>query len=648
MSARPALAIVAGLVVFGSLTSCGGQSVGDDSGCTGDCALSGDFLQVSDVETILAQGIAEAQARNMAASFAVSDRVGNILAVYRMNGAAEQISTDGGRGVSGGLDNISIIPDSLAVIAKAVTAAFLSSEGNAFSTRTASQIVQEYFNPGETGQAGGPLFGVQFSSLPCSDINTRLATSRPSPGPHRSPLGLAADPGALPLYRNGVPLGAVAAIADARYGLDRNVLDRDQDLDELLALAASRGYEAPLDRRADRITVDGKTLRYADARHSDLLSSPATAPAFASLTAADGELLAVSGYTESATVVAGTAFRTPASGIRPALGALGAAGGHVLVDAANTERFPPRAGTDASVLGTAVLSSTEVETLLLEALTIANRARAQIRRPLGSAAQVSIAVVDSFGSVLGLVRTADGPVFGTDVAVQKARTASFFSNAAAASDLQNTPDTQYLGTGETVRIADYVAAVRDFLGRPTALSDGAVAFSDRAGGNLARPYFPDGQPGSPAGPLGRPIQNWSPFSVGLQSDLINSAVLQHVVFALGGGADVSAGACTELPATAAGINRLANGTQTFPGSVPIYRGQQLVGGIGVSGDGVDQDDMISLLAVAATAQRLGTINNAPKALRADQLSPQGTRLRYVQCPQAPFLDSDEQRPCDGH
>ena len=28
--------------------------------------------------------------------------------------------------------------------------------------RTASQIVQEHFNPGELGKAGGPLFGVQL------------------------------------------------------------------------------------------------------------------------------------------------------------------------------------------------------------------------------------------------------------------------------------------------------------------------------------------------------------------------------------------------------------------------------------------------------------------------------------------------------
>ena len=44
--------------------------------------------------------------------------------------------------------------DHAAAIAKAVTGAYLSSEGNAFSTRTASQIVQEHFNPREELSAG--------------------------------------------------------------------------------------------------------------------------------------------------------------------------------------------------------------------------------------------------------------------------------------------------------------------------------------------------------------------------------------------------------------------------------------------------------------------------------------------------------------
>jgi len=113
----------------------------------------------------------------------------------------------------------------------------------------------------------------------------------------------------------------------------------------------------------------------------------------------------------------------------------------------------------------------------------------------------------------------------------------------------------------------------------------------------------------------------------------------HVVHVLGGGPDVAQNCST--------LSRLPNGIQIFPGSVPIYRGNTLVGGIGVSGDGVDQDDMISFLGLHEAGQILGTINNAPVSMRADQLAPMGTRLRYVQCPQAPYLNSDAQNVCAG-
>ena len=81
--------------------------------------------------------------------------------------------------------------------------------------------------------------------------------------------------------------------------------------------------------------------------------------------------------------------------------------------------------------------------------------------------------------------------------------------------------------------------------------------------------------------------------------------------------------------------------------MPIYRGQTLVGAIGVSGDGVDQDDMIALLGVDGAGRRLGGFGNAPAALRSDTLSPEGARLRYVGCPTAPFLDSNTQDACNG-
>ena len=36
-----------------------------------------------------------------------------------------------------------------------------------------------------------------------------------------------------------------------------------------------------------------------------------------------------------------------------------------------------------------------------------------------------------------------------------------------------------------------------------------------------------------------------------------------------------------------------NGVVFFPGSTPVYRGGSLIGGLGVSGDGVDQDDVVT-------------------------------------------------------
>ena len=80
-------------------------------------------------------------------------------------------------------------------IAKAITGAYLSSGGNAFSTRTASMIVQEHFPPSAAarGLESGPLFGVQFSQLPCSDLAARFNGNVGADRLHR-PEALAARP----------------------------------------------------------------------------------------------------------------------------------------------------------------------------------------------------------------------------------------------------------------------------------------------------------------------------------------------------------------------------------------------------------------------------------------------------------------------
>jgi uncharacterized protein GlcG (DUF336 family) len=643
------------------LVACGGGSqkkaggvdpATPDQGCEGSCADTATSLTVADVENIIAQAVAEAQARGVNATIAVVDRVGNVLAVFRMTGAATSITvTSPGAGVDGGLEGVNIVPDSLAAIAKAITAAYLSTEGNAFTTRTASQIIQDHFNPLDNQQPAGPLFGVQFSQLPCSDLMTRFAGGAPDAGPHRSPLGLAADPGGLPLYKAGTVVGGVGVIGDATYSLDADISNIDTDVDELIAVAGASGLAAPDLRRANRIAVDGRTLRFSDGGSNDLMADPTVAPTFASINNVAGALLAVPGYV-TASVSAGTAFSQPVSGIRPDALDYPGLDAFVLVDALNVERFRPIAGTD----GVMALTATEVRAILVEALTLANKSRAQIRRPFGTLARVSISVVDSNGVILGIVRSRDAPIFGIDVSLQKARTASFFSSAAAAAALNGVPPATYLNGGLVVLrkelLSQYVTAAQNFLGLPNALTDGAVAFSDRAGGNLSRPFYPDGVTGNPNGPFSKPPGQWSPFSTGLQLDLVYNALVQHIGFVLAAAPDVPMN-CTGIDgfdnafATAGVIGQLANGTQIFPGSVPIYRGNQLVGAIGVSGDGVDQDDMIAFLSVHRAGQSLGGFGNAVKAMRADTLTPQGVRLRFVNCPITPFIDSDEQNVCEG-
>ncbi len=634
-----------------------------DSGCTGACANANSFLSVADVQKVIAQAVAEAQAQNQPATVAVVDRVGNVLGVYRMSGARTTVRISSGRGVVGGLEGIAIIPSELAAISKAVTGAYLSSEGNAFSTRTASQIVQEHFNPGEFGGPSGPLFGVQFSNLLCSDVflppfdevgiqyTPNLPEGVGLEGPRSSPLGLSADPGGFPLYKSGTPVGGVGVVADGTYGLDPNVADHDRDVDELIATAASFGFGAPLDRRADRITADGKTLRFSDVGIADLARNPDQAPAFSSLTESVGTPVDVLGYFFDHPIRPGTAFGTDSSGIRPDTTNYPGLDAFVLSDSSRSDRFAPRDGVEDNGL-----SANEARELVRAGLAVANRSRAQIRRPTGSQARVTVTVVDTGGNILALARTRDAPVFGTDVAVQKARSAAFFSGNYVETEFAALPDAVYAnadGSASSVHVdfGQVIDQSQQFFAEPNLFSSGngsrsgPFAMTPRALGNISRPYFPDGIVGANNGPFSKPFASWSPFTDGLQFDLINNQLLGIVsaYLAEDWGAIYSAGVegCT-------GNARLKNGIQIFPGGVPIYRGADLVGAIGVSGDGVDQDDMIAALGLKNAAATLNTgIGHAPANMRADRLQPQGVRLRYVQCPQSPFLDSTEQNVCEG-
>ena len=638
MMPRPPLAAC---LVAGALTvsACGGGGASGGGGPPPPppppalyTVPAAEALSAADVGQVIAQAVGEAAARGTPATIAVTDRVGNVLAVYAMAGAPPTVTIRPGPNGNIGLQGVAV-PAAAAVIAKAITGAYLSSGGNAFSTRTASEIVQTTFPPGQVaiGLGSGPLYGVQFSSLPCSDLAERLATS-PTIGPKRSPLGLAADPGGFPLYKNGVLVGGIGVKADTDYGFDPDVQTANppQLAEEAIALAGTVGFDAPAAIRADQISIGGTLLIYTDATPAIFKSNPAAAPAFSSLPPG---LLPVPGYYPGSAVLAGEAYGTEASGIRKSTVAeFDNPDAFILTDGSKAARYPVRGGTDAVA---SPLTSAEVNALLAQAFAIMSQTRAQIRQPLNSRAQVTISVVDTSGAVLGLVRSPDAPLFGIDVSLQKARTASFFSGPFAAADLLGDDD-QFMSDPP---VSAYVQKVRDFLGLPKALT-GATAFSARSIGNLARPQFPDGQVGGPPGPLSPPISQFNPFDTGLQLDFVVANLVEK---------PDTPQVCGDI--TGVGEKRLANGIQIFAGGEPIYRGGVLVGGLGVSGDGINQDDLISFLGIDGAAGQTRTIQNAPMAIRADQLViNQGggaNRLLYVQCPVAPFLNSSMQNACQG-
>ena len=509
-------------------------------------AVTATTLVTTDVQTIVQQAASAATSLGKAVTIVVTDREGNILGFFAMPGAPATTTIRSVGTAGQGLEGI-VAPASEAATAKASTAAFFSTGGNAFSTRTAGFIIQEHFPPGISFRAGGPLYGVQFSSLPCSDIKKPSAR-----------LGLSADPGGLPIYKNGLPAGGIGIEGDGLYTVDRDPADDDQPFEELIAAAGIRGFEAPALIRGGNILVDGIRLPFTNVTNPP---SPTT----------------------TASIAGAIISAPPSSEFVPQV--VGGVAGEV------SPRFFPFVGSTG-------LTASDVGTIIAHAAQQANITRAAIRQPLGSNARVTIAVVDTAGAVLGVFRQQDAPVFGFDVAVQKARTAAFFSSANAATALRAAGFGSYVDRAQ----ADGLRF------------DGAFAFTDRATGFLHRPFFPDGINDTAPGPFSTAIGAWSPFNVGLQLDLVRTNFLAAL-----GGAPVP---CTSIPA-------LPNGIQIFPGSVPLYKNGVLVGAIGISGDGVDQDDLIA-------AAGANGFSPAP-AIRSDQIFVRGVRLPFLKFPRSPNL-----------
>ena len=240
--------------------------------------------------------------------------------------------------------------------------------------------------------------------------------------------------------------------------------------------------------------------------------------------------------------------------------------GSYVVAPSNSQGQPPEGDLIAPAAGLlGGLSASDVTQILNNAEATANMTRAAIRLPLGSRARMVIAVADLDGTIIGLRRMQDSTVFSIDVAATKARNMVYFNSAGrTAADLNGVP----MGTAVTNR---------------------TISFG-------AQPLYPPGIDGSSAGPF------FNLFTM----DLANP--------------------CTQgFQGGAPNANK--SGIVFFPGSAGLFRNGTLAGGLGVSGDGVDQDDYVTNGGTAGF--------EAPTNIRADQIMDQGVRLPYFKFPRNP-------------
>jgi uncharacterized protein GlcG (DUF336 family) len=234
------------------------------------------------------------------------------------------------------------------------------------------------------------------------------------------------------------------------------------------------------------------------------------------------------------------------------------------------------------------LSASDVDKIVQNTITTANNTRAIIRLPAGSPAKFIISVADLDGTLLALFRMPDATIFSIDVAASKARNVIFFSG----------PNHKICSRNTNPLSADGQTLVCDFPGMPQE----NISLSNRTIEWASQPFYPPGIDYSGPGAF---------FEL-FKFDVRNPCSQ--------GTDNVS------LP-----INK--SGIVFFPGALPLYRNGTMVGGLGVSGDGVEQDDF------ATNAGVLGY--EAADSIRADNFFIDGARFPYIKFPRNPTILPDK-------
>jgi len=216
--------------------------------------------------------------------------------------------------------------------------------------------------------------------------------------------------------------------------------------------------------------------------------------------------------------------------------------------------------------GSGGLSQKDVDDIVQRAVAASRRTRAQVRLPLGRYSRMVISVADTDGTLLAHYRMEDALFDAVDVVPAKARNVVYFnsSDPNARLDLPGIPAGTWV-SGRTI-------------------------------GFGAQPFYP---PGIDSNVFKVAPGPWY------------SLYLQNVA----------------KPCSQGSQAPNKNGVTFFAGSTPLVKGGKLVGGLGVSGDGIEQDDYVTYLAAGEFLP--------PKDKWADRIKIDGARLPMFKFPRQP-------------
>jgi uncharacterized protein GlcG (DUF336 family) len=544
--------------------------------------------QVSSVEPTLSSddvaGLLRAGATSIGVntlSVAVVDRGGRILGVLSRPGAS------------------AVGPDAAVTTARA--AAMFSNAEAPLSTRTVRFISGIHFPPGVPNTSNAALYGIENSNRGCQ---LNAADTHPIGAPRSiAGSGLASAPAAAcrPSDQSGCAIGGPITInrtENVRVGFStgkNDVLDIGAALDVPVNPGGFAVYRNG--RVAGAVGVSGLDPDQAEYAAfvaaasvgglSALPSNPLPSPGAVFI---DGLRLPFFAACTSVSCVEESIRRGPP---RASAGTF----------SESDIRVPPRAGRvvptgyllgPVGSAGADGLTEADVRRIVDQGVARALVTRAQIRLPLTQPARMVIAVSDQAGELLAAFRMDDSTVFSFDVAVTKARNAYYFSSREGYEVLRS-----------FVRSNPYDS----YEWEPEPPAGQGWAITNRTLGFGGQPLFPPG------------IDLEKPPTPGPWFDLFLYD---------------SVNTCTEGPGPSRGGNRQylnQSGIVWFPGSAPLYKNGRLVGGVGVSGDGVEQDDYVTASAVTGF--------DAPVELRVDNSSIRTrdgmVRLPYWKFPRNPEL-----------